>query len=110
MQIEVLISKIRVATVTKADLEYDRGSITLDPDFMDQAGLHEWQRVDVNNKTTGFRGNTYILAGERGKKEVCANGALAYHIHKGDKIHINAYGMVDKMEIYGHIPIFVEEI
>ena len=92
--IEVLLSKIRHATITSANIDY-KGSIVLDPEFMDMADMYPYQRVDINCKDNGARFNTYILAGERGKGQVEINGAAARMVEAGMTIHINAYGMVD---------------
>ena len=51
MQITMLQGKIHRATVTQAELDYV-GSITVDEDLLDAAGIKEYQLVqivDVNN-------------------------------------------------------------
>jgi len=89
MQIEFLIAKIN-ATVTQSSIHYE-GSITIDEDIMDRAGIYEYQAVFVNNPN-GNRNKTYVLKGKRGSGIIGINGALS-PLHKvGDKIHINAFG------------------
>lgn len=109
MRIEVLVSKIKSAIITRADFDYNKGSLTLDPDFMEDAGMYEWQRVDVNCKTNGARFNTYLISGVRGSKCVELNGAAARLCQAGDEIHINAYGVIDSDLAIDHEPIFLDK-
>src|SRR5688572_32541017 len=69
-------SKIHRATVTGADLNYI-GSITIDPVLMEAADLLEFEQVAVVNVNNGARFETYVIPGERGKGEICLNGAAA---------------------------------
>ena len=76
----MLSSKIHRATVTGADLSYV-GSITIDRDLMDAAGLVEWEGVHVLDITNGNRLETYVIEGPRGSGEICINGAAAHLIN-----------------------------
>ena len=76
MQRFMLYAKIHRATVTQADLHYV-GSLTLDRDLMDAAGLLPGERVDVVDVDNGNRLTTYAIEGERGSGTVCINGAAA---------------------------------
>ena len=76
MQIEVLKSKIHRATVTNADLNYI-GSITIDEDLMDAAGIIANERVFIVDNNNGERLDTYVIPGPRGKGDICLNGAAA---------------------------------
>ena len=112
MMVEVLVAKIRYAKVTEASMHYN-GSVTIDEDIMDELGVSEWQSCDVNlwgedQYGRPFRGRTYILAGKRGTGCVEANGALAYHISKGDTIHINIFGLTSVEAAKTHKPIIIE--
>lgn len=114
MQITILQAKIRNATVTGANHKY-KGSITIDEDLMDELGVVEWQVVTVNAMAEDqygrgpFRGQTYVLKGERGTGEICANGALARFISKGDIVHINVYALMDSESAKTHKPIIIEK-
>ena len=90
MQIEMLYSKIHRATVTDANLNYV-GSITIDADILEKANMLECQKVDILNINNGERFQTYIIKGERGKRDFCLNGAAARKAQIGDKIIICAY-------------------
>ncbi len=90
MTIEMLYSKIHRATVTDANLNYV-GSITIDEELMEEANLFVGQKVDVVNINNGERFSTYVIKGERGKRDICLNGAAARKVHPGDKIIIIAY-------------------
>jgi len=79
MTIEVLKSKIHNVTVTGADLNYV-GSVTIDEDLMDAAGLLEHEKVHVLDRNNGERLVTYVIRGQRGSGEICLNGpASATH-------------------------------
>ncbi len=97
MTITMLHSKIHRATVTDANLNYV-GSITIDRDLIDAAGMRIGQKIDIVNVNNGERFSTYIIAGERGKREICLNGAAARKVHVGDKIIIIAYAQMDEKE------------
>ena len=74
MQITMLQGKIHRATVTQAELDYV-GSITVDEDLLDAAGIREYQMVQIADVNNGNRFETYTIAGERGSGVMCLNGA-----------------------------------
>lgn len=98
MLIPFLISKIHQATVTGADLNYS-GSIAVDPDLMKKARLREFQKVEIYNISNGHRLSTYVITGREGSREITLNGAAARLAHKGDKIIIAAYALLDEREL-----------
>ncbi len=106
MQIEMLYSKIHRATVTDADLNYV-GSITIDEELMEAAKLVVGQKVDILNINNGERFQTYVIKGERGKRDICLNGAAARKAHPGDKIIIVAYANYDPKELETYEPTIV---
>ena len=73
MQLTLLKSKIHGVTVTQAQLDYI-GSITIDEDLMDAAGILENEQVHVLDKTSGTRLITYTIKGSRGSGIICMNG------------------------------------
>jgi len=97
MQITMLQGKIHRATVTDANLDYV-GSITIDRELLDAAGMRVGQKVDIVNVNNGERFSTYIIPGERGGREICLNGAAARLVHRGDKIIIIAYAQMEESE------------
>lgn len=100
-------SKIHRATVTDADLNYE-GSITIDKDLMDLAGIVTYEKVDIYNITNGARFSTYTIDGERGSGKICLNGAAARMVQTGDLIIIVTYGMFDEIEIKDLKPMVVQ--
>ncbi len=106
MQIEMLYSKIHRATVTDANLNYV-GSITIDRDLLDAAKMRIGQKVEILNINNGERFSTYIIEGERGKGDICLNGAAARKAHPGDKIIIVAYASYDEKELENYRPTVV---
>lgn len=97
MQIQVIKSKIHRVTVTGADLNYI-GSITIDQDLMDAAGIVEGERVYIVDNNNGERLDTYAIPGERGSGVICLNGAAARKVQTGDVVIIMAYGIVTEEE------------
>jgi aspartate 1-decarboxylase len=91
----VLRSKIHKATVTDADVAYI-GSITLDEDLIDKAGLWVGEKVLVVSNTTGARLETYVIAGERGSGTVAINGAAAHVIRAGEEIIVMGFELSDQ--------------
>ena len=95
MNVFMLKCKIHRATVTDANLSYV-GSITVDEELMEAAGLFENERVQIADIDNGERFETYVIKGERGKGDICLNGAAARLVHRGDRVIIMAYCMVDE--------------
>ncbi len=91
----VLSSKIFKATVTEANVNYE-GSITIDIDLCDKAGLWIGEKVLVVSNTTGARLETYIIPGKSGSGTICMNGAAAHIIKKGEEIIIMGFTLSDK--------------
>ena len=106
MNITMLYSKLHRATVTDANLNYV-GSITIDQELLDAADMRVGQKIDIVNINNGERFSTYIISGERGKRDICLNGAAARKVHKGDKIIIIAYASMDAKEADAHQPKIV---
>ncbi len=106
MLIQYLYSKIHRATVTDANLNYV-GSITIDEDLMDKAKLVEGQKVDILNVTNGERFQTYVIKGERYKKDICLNGAAAHKVKIGDLVIIVAYALMTPEEYSDFSPSIV---
>ncbi|WP_313099184.1 aspartate 1-decarboxylase [Epilithonimonas sp.] len=97
MLIEVFKSKIHRVRVTESDLNYI-GSITIDEDLIDAAGLIVGERVYIVNVNNGERFDTYIIKGKRKSGDICLNGPAARKVHKGDIIIIIAYAQMTPEE------------
>lgn len=106
MQIEMLFSKIHRATVTDANLNYV-GSITIDEELINAAKLRVGQKVEILNINNGERFSTYVIRGEKGKREICLNGAAARKAHPGDKVIIVSYAFFDEKELENYEPTIV---
>ena len=103
MEISMLKSKIHRAVITQAELNYV-GSVTIDEELMEAAGLYEYERVHIANVNSGSRIETYVIAGERGSGVICLNGAAARSGQKGDHVIIMAYANMAPDEIKTHRP------
>ena len=97
MKLTMLKGKIHRATVTAAEVDYV-GSITIDADLLDAAGILEYERVAVADVVSGSRLETYTIAGERGSGMICLNGAAARLVKTGDKVIIMAYAQMSPEE------------
>lgn len=106
MLISMFKSKIHRATVTQADLEY-RGSLTVDLDLMEAAGMRAYEQVHVLNITNGQRFTTYVIEGGRGTGVMCLNGACARLGAVGDKIIALTYAQMTPEEADHFEPIAV---
>ena len=106
MQIEVLKSKLHCVKVTEANLNY-MGSITIDEDLMDAAGILEYEKVQVADVNNGSRLETYVIAGERGSGMICLNGAAARFVSVGDKVIIMCYAFFTQEEAAAYQPTVV---
>ena len=106
MFIEVLKSKIHRAKITQTELDYV-GSITIDENLMDAANMIEGEKVLIVNNNNGERLETYAIAGERGKGDICLNGAAARKAAKGDIVIIISFAMMEFEEAKKYVPSLV---
>jgi aspartate 1-decarboxylase len=102
----MLKGKIHRATVTEANLHYE-GSITIDRNLMDAAGIMEYEQVHIYNVDNGNRFSTYSIAGEPGSGVICLNGAAARQVSRGDIIIIACYASFDEKELADFRPRLV---
>ncbi len=109
MMIPFCLGKIHRATVTDANLHYV-GSVTIDEDLVNSAGLYAGQLVKINNLRNGISWETYIVKGEAGKGEIILNGPPAHHFQKGDIVIILGYVQIDQKEAKDSKPttVFVD--
>lgn len=110
MLLNMLKSKIHRAVVTESNLNYV-GSITIDRDLMDAAGLFEYEQVQIVDINNGNRLETYVIAGQRGSGVICLNGAAARLVCVGDLVIIMAYCLIDSKAVAEHLPkiVFVDD-
>ena len=101
-----LKSKIHCATITEANLNY-MGSITIDEELLEAAGIYPNEKVQVVNNNNGNRLETYVIKGERKSGVICLNGAAARMAQAGDKVIIITYAMMAEEEFHRFIPTVV---
>src|SRR5512139_2405371 len=103
-------SKIHRATVTHADLDYE-GSVSIDEDLLDAAGIWEYEAVHVWNITRGTRLQTYAIKGERGSGVICINGAAAHLNKPGDLVILATFAELEESEARHLVPqvVLVDE-
>ena len=102
----LLKSKLHRINVTQVELDYE-GSCAVDQNFLDAAGMQEYERVDVYNVTNGERFSTYLILAEPGSKTLSVNGAAAHKVSLNDIVIICTYGEFDEAESAKHKPTLV---
>jgi len=110
MYLKMLKGKIHRAVVRQAELNYV-GSITVDPELMEAAGIFEYENVQIVDIENGNRFETYTIAGDPGSGMICLNGAAARQVLAGDHIIIMAYAQMTPEEALDFKPkvVFVDE-
>lgn len=110
MDITLLKAKIHRAKVTQADLDYV-GSVTIDTKLLREAGIYEYEKVQIVDINNGNRFETYTIAGEEGSGIICLNGAAAKCVSVGDKVIIMAYANMTPEDAASHKPtvLFVND-
>lgn len=104
---QMLRAKIHRAVVTDACLEYE-GSLTIDQDLLDAAGILPYELVMVSNLNNGERFTTYAISGQRGKGEIVLNGPTARKGVVGDRIIIFCYEFYNEEEAKHHRPRIIQ--
>lgn len=95
---KIVAGKLHGIHVTEANLNY-HGSITLDPDHCETAGILPMEFVEIWNKNSGARISTYVILGERGSRCCILNGAAARTCQAGDQIIICNSVYVDERQL-----------
>lgn len=110
MQIQILKSKVHRAVITEANIDYI-GSLTLDEDLMDAAGMIENEKVQIVNANNGERIETYLIKGKRGSGVCCLNGPAARKGLTGDVVIIISYGIlpIEEAKVYQPKIVFPKE-
>ena len=106
MNRQMLRAKIHRIAVTECDVEYE-GSLTLDPEIMQAAGMVPYERIDIYDVDNANRFSTYLIEGEKGSGDCCVNGAAARLVSHGDKLILASYCTLDDDQLEGHAPIVV---
>ena len=101
-----LKSKLHHLRVTDAQLDY-MGSMTFDPDFLDAAGIAPFEKILVANLENGERFETYAIAGARGSRVCCLNGATAHKGKVGDRVIVFTFCALSPEEESSHKPRIV---
>jgi aspartate 1-decarboxylase len=106
MLLTMLKCKLHRATVTECDLHYE-GSISIDRNLIEAAGLLVNERVEIYNIDNGERFATYVIDGKKGSGVIGLNGAAARKACVGDKLIICAYAAMTPDEARAHEPSIV---
>ena len=106
MQLTLLKAKLHRACVTHSELEYE-GSCAIDSNFLEAAGIHEYEQIHIYNVANGQRFITYAIRAEAGSQIISVNGAAAHKASPGDRIIICAYTVLDQKEVANFKPTLV---
>ena len=104
MKKTLLKSKLHRINVTQVEIDYE-GSCAIDKDFLEIAGMQEYEKVDVYNVTNGNRFSTYLILAEAGSKTLSVNGAAAHKVSPNDVVIICSYGSYDQSESESHLSL-----
>jgi aspartate 1-decarboxylase len=110
MFLTLMKSKLHRGVVTEANLNYI-GSVTIDANLLDEAGILPNEKVQIVNNNNGARFETYVIAGERGTGIICLNGAAARLAQVGDTVIIIAYAIMtaDEAQTFKPQVVFLDE-
>lgn len=98
-----LRAKLHMARVTEANLFYE-GSISIDTELLEIAGILPYERVWISNMNNGERFDTYVIPAKKGSRIIGLNGPAAKKAMVGDRIVIFSYGYIKEEEIVKHEP------
>lgn len=99
----MLLAKLHRGAVTDCHLDY-AGSLTVDPDLLDQAGMLVHEKIQVVNINNGARFETYLIPGRRGSRDIVVNGAAARLCQTGDRVIVLTYASIDERELDSYKP------
>ena len=102
----VMRSKIHRATVTHADVDYV-GSISIDENLLQAAGIEEWEKIHVLDVTNGARLETYVVKAPAGSGQICINGAAAHLVNPGNLVILITYEGIAVEAMTEHKPTIV---
>jgi len=93
-----MLGKLHRCTVTRADPDYV-GSIAIDSELLEAAGILPYEKVTVVNLNGGARFETYAIEAPPGSRAIGTNGGAAYLARPGDTVLIIAYQYVQSGEV-----------
>ena len=102
----MLKAKLHRATVTRSELGYE-GSCAIDGDFLELAGIREYEQIQIYNVNNGERFTTYAIRAESGSRVISVNGAAARLACAGDVVIICAYAVYDQKELANYKPALI---
>lgn len=103
MLLTMMKAKLHSAAVTQCDLHYE-GSVSIDQDLLDEAGILPHEQVYIWNVTAGSRIMTYAIEAPRGSKAIGVNGAAARHFQVGDRVIIATFGQIEAEKARNYAP------
>jgi aspartate 1-decarboxylase len=95
MSITVCTGKLHCVKVTAARLDYE-GSITIDRQLMEAAGIAPFQLVHINSMANAVHWETYAIPGAPG--EIQLNGCPARLFQPGDKVIVLSLEQLTRKE------------
>ena len=104
MFLNMLKGKLHAAAVTQCDVYYE-GSVSIDQDLLDAAGILPHERVDIWNITNGERIQTYAIEAPRGSKTIGINGGAARKFAVGDRVVIAAFTQIEAEKARNYAPM-----
>ena len=106
MHLTMLKAKLHQARVTHSELEYE-GSCAIDGRLLDEAGIREYEQIQIYNLANGERFSTYAIRAPDGSGIISVNGAAAHKAKPRDRIIICSYVLLDQKELVNFKPRLV---
>ena len=106
MQLTMLKAKLHQARVTHSELEYE-GSCAIDGRLLDEAGIREYDQIQIYNLANGERFSTYAIRAQDGSGIISVNGAAAHKARPKDRVIICSYAVLDQKELLSFKPRLV---
>ncbi|MDQ1363342.1 MAG: aspartate 1-decarboxylase, partial [Pseudomonadota bacterium] len=86
--------------------EYE-GSCAIDGRLLDEAGIREYEQIQIYNLANGERFVTYAIRAQEGSGIISVNGAAAHKAKPKDRIIICSYVMLEQKELVNFKPRLV---
>ena len=103
MLIKALKGKIHRATVTATKIDYP-GSIGIDSDLLEAAGIMPYEAILLANVTNGERLETYVVPAPPGSGDIVILGAAARMFSTGDIVIMMNFAFFTPEEMETHKP------
>ena len=79
-------------------------SCAIDGEWLDLAGIREYEQIQIYNVDNGERFTTYAIRAERGSGVISVNGSAARRAAPGDVLIIATFAVYNELELAKYEP------